>query len=197
MEARSSTTTSTASTASRAKLTGEPGSTGWTPRRTCFVPVSPDELQTIQTSSTPHFLGLDDKGGLWDQLGGVSKGRNTQQGARRGTRSSARHRLGAPGRKASRSSDRKSSTGSNGEQLHRTRSPASPAPARPGEQWAASNCNTKAHLRALLQRRGRGGNARIDSPAVRGSLHVATRLQRPRHAHVVDRRRSHRRPADR
>ena len=30
-----------------------------------------DELQTINTSSTPTFLGLTAPGGLWDQLGGV------------------------------------------------------------------------------------------------------------------------------
>ena len=53
--------------------------------------VSPDEIQTIQTSSTPHFLGLDAKGGL-----GISsaafQGR-PEQGRRRG-RGHRCHRLG-------------------------------------------------------------------------------------------------------
>lgn len=35
------------------------------------VAVSPDEMHTIDTSSTPSFLGLDATGGLWAQLGGV------------------------------------------------------------------------------------------------------------------------------
>jgi subtilisin family serine protease len=35
------------------------------------VAVTPDELQTVDTSSTPAFLGLDAPGGLWEQLGGT------------------------------------------------------------------------------------------------------------------------------
>ncbi|HEY9078106.1 MAG TPA: S8 family serine peptidase [Anaerolineaceae bacterium] len=33
--------------------------------------VTPDEIHTVDTSSTPAFLGLDAPGGLWEQLGGV------------------------------------------------------------------------------------------------------------------------------
>ncbi|MHB8890577.1 MAG: S8 family peptidase [Candidatus Limnocylindrales bacterium] len=33
--------------------------------------VTPDEVRTADTSSTPAFLGLSDPGGLWEELGGV------------------------------------------------------------------------------------------------------------------------------
>jgi hypothetical protein len=35
--------------------------------------VTPDALQSMDTSSTPTFLGLDAKNGLWKQLGGTGK----------------------------------------------------------------------------------------------------------------------------
>jgi hypothetical protein len=33
--------------------------------------VAPDQVRTMDTATTPDFLGLTDPGGLWDQLGGV------------------------------------------------------------------------------------------------------------------------------
>lgn len=38
--------------------------------------VTEDKKVEVQTSSTPHFLGLDARGGLWDQLGGPDGGRH-------------------------------------------------------------------------------------------------------------------------
>lgn len=37
------------------------------------VSVVPDELRKLDTVSTPTFLGLDKKGGLWEQVGGPSQ----------------------------------------------------------------------------------------------------------------------------
>jgi subtilisin family serine protease len=42
--------------------------------------VTPDELVNQDTSSTPHFLGLDAAGGIWEQLGGPT-GTRTRSGA--------------------------------------------------------------------------------------------------------------------
>lgn len=42
--------------------------------------VTPDELQNVNTSTTPSFLGLTDAGGLWERLGGPT-GTKTHSGA--------------------------------------------------------------------------------------------------------------------
>ena len=152
--------------------------------------VSPDEIQTIQTSSTPHFLGLDVKGGLWDQLGGVSKG-GLNKGAGEdevigvidsGVWPESRVVLGSQARRVEREQ-----LSPQGHGLQR----------RLPDRGAVDRVELQqqAHLRAVLQRRtGRQRGHRQQSAV---GVHVATRLQRPRYAHVVDRRRQLRRSADR
>jgi len=44
------------------------------------VSVTPDEVVTMDTSSTPDFLGLTAPGGLWDQLGGTGDKKTTGAG---------------------------------------------------------------------------------------------------------------------
>lgn len=44
------------------------------------VAVSPDEKKSLDTSSTPDFLGLTASGGLWEQLGGVGGKKNDGPG---------------------------------------------------------------------------------------------------------------------
>ena len=45
-------------------------------RQKDVLAVTPDELVNQDTSSTPHFLGLDAPGGLWEQLGGPTGGKH-------------------------------------------------------------------------------------------------------------------------
>ena len=118
--------------------------------------VSPDEIQTIQTSSTPHFLGLDVKGGLWDQLGGVSKG-----GLNKGAGEDEVIGVIDSGvwPESQSFSDRKLD-GSNGNNYPHKVTGFSGA-CQTGEQWTASNCNNKL-ISARYFNAAQGGNEGID-----------------------------------
>ena len=102
------------------------------------VTVTPDELQTVDTSSTPTFLGLTDKGGLWDQLGGVSKG-GLNKGAGEDMIIGDIDSGLWPDNLAF--SDRKVD-GSNGN-LYPHKVTGFSGACQTGEQWDASDCNNK------------------------------------------------------
>jgi subtilisin family serine protease len=119
--------------------------------------VSPDELQTIQTSSTPHFLGLDDKGGLWAQLGGVSKGGLNKGAGEDEVIGVIDSGVWPEGQSFS---DRKVD-GSNGNNYPHKVTGFTGA-CQTGEQWAASNCNNKL-ISARYFNAAWGGNAGIDN----------------------------------
>ena len=57
-----------------AKLT--PGQAEAMAKQDGVVAVTPDEALQVDTSFTPQFLGLTAPGGLWDQLGGPTGGKN-------------------------------------------------------------------------------------------------------------------------
>jgi hypothetical protein len=131
------------------------------------VAVTPDELVSVDTSSTPAFLGLTAKGGLWDQLGGVSKG-GLNKGAGEDIIVGIIDSGIWPDSKSF--SDRKLD-GSNGNLYpHKVT----------GFQLELQR---QADRRALLQRRlGRQRGARGGASV---GVHVSARLQRSRHAHRV------------
>jgi hypothetical protein len=116
--------------------------------------VTKDELRTLDTSSTPKFLGLLDSGSLWEQVGGVgSAGEDIIIGIVDG---------GAWPEHPS-FSDR---TGSNGNgtqdgKLSYQQIPGWHGKCVPGEAFTASNCNQKL-IGARYYNAGFGGNAGID-----------------------------------
>ena len=119
----------------------------------------------------PSFLGLDAPNGPRDQLGGPGSARTSSSASStRASGQSSFHRTGANG---NASKDGK---------LAISRFPAGTASAHP-EAFNASLCNEligAQHFNAAW-----GGNAAI--AAQRPWVHVGPRLQRPRHAHLVDR----------
>jgi subtilisin family serine protease len=119
------------------------------------VAVSPDALQTMDTSSTPSFLGLDAPGGLWEQLGGVD---NAGEGVIIGVVDSGIWP------ESLSFSDR---TGQNGNaskdgKLAFQQLPGWHGKCVPGEDFAASNCNQKL-IGAQYFNASWGGNAGINA----------------------------------
>ncbi len=116
--------------------------------------VNRDEVLTLDTSSTPGFLGLSAPGGLWDQLGGVgSAGEDIIIGIVDG---------GIWPESAS-FSDR-TGVGPNGQtgKLAYQQIPGWHGRCVPGEEFTAANCNQKL-IGAQYFNAGWGGNAGIDA----------------------------------
>jgi subtilisin family serine protease len=128
-----------------AKLSTTPG----------VLAVTPDEMLTLDTSSTPAFLGLNAPGGLWEQLGGVgSAGEDIIIGVVDG----------GIWPEALSFSDR---TGLNGNgtqdgKLSYQQIPGWHGKCTPGEEFNASMCNQKL-IGAQYFNAGWGGNAGIDA----------------------------------
>jgi subtilisin family serine protease len=116
--------------------------------------VSADELQYLDTSSTPDFLGLTAANGIWDQLGGRAKaGENVIIGIVDGgiwpEHPSFSDRTGI---------------GPNGQpgKLDYRQIPGWHGRCVPGEEFTAANCNQKL-IGAQYYNSGWGGNAGIDA----------------------------------
>src|SRR5215207_3159414 len=117
--------------------------------------VSPDAIYTMDTSSTPSFLGLDAPGGLWDQLGGVE---SAGDGIIIGVIDSGIWP------ESLSFSDR---TGENGNaskegKLDYQQIPGWHGKCTPGEEFTASLCNQKL-IGAQWFNAGQGGDAGIDA----------------------------------
>ncbi|HWQ84334.1 MAG TPA: S8 family peptidase [Anaerolineales bacterium] len=117
--------------------------------------VSPDELFTIDTSSTPAFLGLTDPGGLWEQLGGIGRGGEdvvigiVDSGIWPESFSFS-DRTGANG------------NGKKNDRLDYQQLPGWNARCIPGEEFNASNCNQKL-ISAQYFNASWGGNPGIEA----------------------------------
>ncbi|MCG3171265.1 MAG: hypothetical protein CALGDGBN_02865 [Pseudomonadales bacterium] len=119
------------------------------------VSVVKDEARTLDTSSSPTFLGLDAPGGLWEQLGGAG-------GAGEGVIIGIVD--GGVWPESLSFSDR---TGSNGNasrdgKLSYQQVPGWHGKCTPGERFTASHCNQKL-IGARYYNAGWGGNAGIDA----------------------------------
>ena len=119
------------------------------------VSVSADELQTLDTATTPDFLGLTDPDGLWDQLGGIGRGGEDViigivDGGIWPESLSFTDRTGTNGNDSKDGKlDYQQIPGWNGKCV-------------PGEEFTAANCNQKL-IGAQYYNAGWGGNAGIDA----------------------------------
>jgi subtilisin family serine protease len=128
-----------------AKLAVQPG----------VLSVTPNEMQYLETSSTPDFLGLTEPGGLYDQLGGIgSAGEDVIIGIVDSgvwpENPAFSDRTGTNG------------NGSRDGNLGYRQIPGWHGRCVPGEQFTASNCNQKL-IGARYYNAGFGGNAGIDA----------------------------------
>lgn len=119
------------------------------------VAVHADELLFLDTATTPHFIGLDSDGGLWEQLGGVgSSGEDIIIGI-------------VDGGIWPESLSFTDRTGTNGNvskdgKLNYHQIPGWHGKCTPGEAFNASHCNQKL-IGAQYYNAAWGGNAGIDA----------------------------------
>lgn len=117
--------------------------------------VQADEVRTLDTATTPGFLGLTDSGGLWDTLGGVgSAGENVIIGIVDG----------GIWPESLSFTDRTGSNGNGGKdgKLNYQQIPGWHGKCVPGEAFDASDCNQKL-IGARYYNSGWGGNDGIDA----------------------------------
>jgi subtilisin family serine protease len=117
--------------------------------------VSENELLTLDTSTTPDFLGLTDEGGLWDQLGGASTS------AKRGDGPGEDVIIGIIDGGIWPEHPSLSDRDSAGKRVYQ-QIPGWNGRCVPGEQFRASDCNQKV-IGARYYNAGWGGNAGIDA----------------------------------
>ncbi|GAB3063026.1 S8 family serine peptidase [Intrasporangium mesophilum] len=118
--------------------------------------VTRQETYTVDTSTTPAFLGLTDKGGLWDQLGGTkSAGENVVIGVI--DSGIWPESLSFTDRVDGNGIPTRAATG----KLAYQQIPGWNAKCENGEQWNNSLCNQKL-IGARYYNAGQGGNAAID-----------------------------------
>ena len=148
--------------------------------------VSPEEMVTADTSSTPAFLGLTAPGGLWEQLGGPTAGKN-------GVGAGENVVIGVVDSGIWPESKSFSDRDATGKLIYQ-QIPGLAREVHAGRGLQRLHVQPEADRRPALQRLlGRRRGAR-GAPAV--GVHVGARLQRSRHPHGQHLRRQQRRRRD-